>query len=204
MNLVETDSRVGQQRRRVRGDQYLPAGFRVHPRHEARQVSHEGVVQGQLGFFQQQRATPFRQRPEQPDQAQRAVRERAFVLARRALPPVAETRFQMPATACILLKRQAVELRNGDLQRLVDVAEPRVARLGRCRGDFLEKVASERIVVPADGPFGITHQMGHDVEIPDGLQEFGKFAKVLVHDDLLEVRLRQPFRGPSCPVPPAV
>ena len=160
VDLVEADSRVGQQRRRVRGDQHLPAGLRMHPGHEARQVPHQGVVQGELGFFQQQRATPFRQGPEQPDQAQRAVRERAFVLSRRALPPVAETRFQMPAAACILLKRQAVELRNGDLQGLVDVAQPRIASLGRRRGDFLEEIAAERIVVLADGPFWITHQVG--------------------------------------------
>ena len=118
MNLVETDSRVRQQRRRVRGDQYLPAGLRMHPGHEARQVSHQGVVQGELGFFQQQRAA-LRKGPQQPDQAQRAVRERAFVLTRRAVPPVAETCFQVPATPCILLKRQAVELRKGELQGLV-------------------------------------------------------------------------------------
>ena len=76
-------------------------------------------------------------------------------------------------------------------QRIPNPAKSSLLRLVGGSGNLLEKVPAVWVIVATDRTVRLPHELGHDVQVPDGLEEGRHLAKRLVDIHLLEVCLRQ-------------
>jgi len=99
----------------------------------------------------------------------------------------------MGYAAVIPKKLNFRKLRNCDFQRFANTPEACITGPLRHFSDLFQKVAPVGITVASCTSIGLSHNLGDDVQVTNGIQKSGEFTKWLVHSDLLQMRLGQTF-----------
>src|SRR5262249_36731467 len=87
-----------------------------------------------------------------------------------------------------------LELRHGDAQRVPDPPESSVPRFVWRTRYLFQEVSPKGIVPPTDRTVWLANPLRNDMQVTNGSEEIGHRAEFLVHVDLFQIGLREPFR----------
>lgn len=149
-------------------------------------------MEGQLGFFEQERSASFLQSPKKPEKPQRTVRELALVLPTRIRTPMLIKAAEMRHPHSIPFQLKLSQLGNGDSKGLRNPSESPVPLLLGRTGQLFEEIATERVTRSAKGPIWLSNQLRNEVEVLNLRKERSELPKLTVCGDLFEVGLCEP------------
>lgn len=141
----------------MRADQDLTTGATLGPGEHLGEVTDHVGVKRQLRLFEQERSDPVLNRPEQPQEPQRAVGELVFRLPRIMRPPVLIPAAQVGRASDISPQFEFLELRHGHSQRVSDAAQACHPGLLGGASHLLQEIATKRIVVLPHGSVRLPH-----------------------------------------------
>lgn len=149
-------------------------------------------MERELWHFEQKWSGTVEDGPEQPKQTQRAVRELFLRLPSTFRPPV----LILPAKVRCTLRLISEELKllklwHRDLQRLGDLAQPRIAGAIRSARDLLKEIRPKGITASRDVAIRFPNELRDEMKIPDRSEKLRQFAEFTVYVDLFNIGLVQ-------------
>src|SRR5579871_4747413 len=100
----------------------------------------------------------------------------------------------MRRSPCLIpIELEILELRDSYSKNAHDLFQPRIANVLRSLGNLLQEITAVRVINFARRAIGLTHQLWHEVKIPNPSEEVRNISKVFVDIDLFEIRLSEPL-----------
>lgn len=122
-DLFGCDSLIGEEIGGMGAEDDLPLLLVHQAGHHGRDDPDRGRMEGQLRLFEEQRVGVIEERPEEPEEPQRAIGELRLGLPSRVGPPVRVEALEMRYSSVILLELEFLELGDGRLKSRVDLGQ---------------------------------------------------------------------------------